>query len=321
MDEVIKRAMDRFEHCQDAEAENRARAMDDLRFSLGDQWPDDIKRAREGDADGSRPCLTVDKLDQYIRQVVNDARQNKPSIKVRPKDSGADVETAEMMQGLVRQIEDQSSADIAYDTAVEMATRCGFGFMRVVTDYAHDDGFLQDILIRPVVNPFSCYLDPDRTMPDGSDARYGFFFEDIPREVFERDYPNADPCDFESGSADMRGWSGEETVRIAEYVECIYETKKVYQNEDGSSSDEEIPGAKARSIKRKKVVWYKLTCKEVLEKRDWPSQYIPIVPVYGHLIDVGGERKFRSLLAPAIDAQRMYNYAASAFVEDRKSVV
>lgn len=149
-EKIIATALKRFKRLEEVEAENRRLALEDLKFSLGDQWDEAIRRARETDPNGARPCLTLDKTDQYIRQVVNDCRQNKPSIKIRPKDSGADVETADVLSGVVRQIEDQSDADIAYDTAVEMASRAGFGFLRVVTDYADDAGFVQDIFIREI---------------------------------------------------------------------------------------------------------------------------------------------------------------------------
>lgn len=314
-DKIIATALERFKHCEDAESAARDQAMDELKFSLGEQWPEEIRKERESDPNGARPCLTVDKLDQYIKQVVNDARQNKPGIKIRPRDDGADPETAEVLQGLARQIEDQSCADVAYDTAVEMAARCGFGYVRIVTDYEDDEGFEQGIFIRAVANPFSCYLDPDHVNPDGSDARFGFAWEDMPREQFEHDFPDADPCDFAASSQGDSEWIREKTVRVAEYFECVYEDKTVYQAPDGSASDEKIEGAISRKLQRKKVIWRKMTAKEVLEEREWAGKYIPIVPTYGHRIKVGTEWRYSSLHKPAMDAMRMYNYAASAFVE------
>lgn len=312
---ILATALERFKRCEEAESENRSRAREDLSFSLGEQWDEAVRRARQNDPNGARPCLTVDKLDQYVRQVVNDARQNKPAIKPRAKDAGADVETAEVLAGIVRHIEDQSSADIAYDTAAEMATRAGFGFLRVVTDYASDDGFEQDILIREVADPFSCYVDPDATQADGSDARYGFAWEDVPREQFTAQYPDADPCGFEAASEGVGTWIREGTVRVAEYFAVEDEPQRVWQGPDGKASETEIQGATTRTVKRRKVMWRKITAREVLEEREWPSRYIGIVPVYGHRISVEGKRQIRSLIGPAKDAQRMYNYAASAFVE------
>ena len=311
---IIEEALERFRVCRDREAEARAQSLEELKFSLGEQWPDAIKRARESDPNGARPCLTVDKLDQYVRQVVNDARQNKPGIIVRPKDSGADVETADVLQGLIRHVEDQSSADIAYDTGVEMTARCGFGFLRLVTDYCDDESFYQDLLIRPVTNPFSVYLGA-HTQLDGSDADHGFAFEDVPRKQFEADYPKAEPVDFGDLGPGNDGWATEDTVRVCEYWRTETQPVKVWQGEDGKASEVEIPGALSRTIQRKKVVWRKITAAEVLETTEWPSRYLGIIPVYGHVIDVEGKRVWKGLCRPAMDAQRMYNYSASAFVE------
>jgi len=314
-EKIIEEALKRFRYCEEAESENRKRALEDLKFSLGEQWPEDVRRARENDVNGSRPCLTVDKLGQYVRQVVNDSRQNKPSIKVRPVDSDADPEVADVIQGMTRHIEDNSRADIAYDTSIEFAVRAGFGFIRVATDYEDDESFSLDAFIKTVRNPFSCYLDADHQELDGSDSRYGFFFDDMPREVFEEMYPDADACSFDGGDNHDSGWIGEDRVRVAEYFRIEEKPLEVWQSADGSVSEVKIEGAPTRTIKRRVVAWYKMSAKEILERNVFPSRYIPIIPVYGHIIDVAGKRQITGLIHPALDAQRMYNYSASAYVE------
>lgn len=325
---IIEEAIKRFKACEEAESRLREQALSDLKFSLGDQWPDEIRRARENDVNGARPCLTVDKLGQYVRQVVNDSRQNKPSIKVRPVDSGADPEVADVMQGVVRHIEDNSRADIAYDSSIEFAVRAGFGYIRVVTDYADEDSFDVDAFIKTVRNPFSTYLDKDAQELDGSDARYGFFFDDMPRESFEAEHPGADACSFDtSATATHNTWIKEDTVRVCEYFRVEHDEKNHVQIETGEVFSEEDYWAKfkdaevrpeiknSRMIKRRKVMWYKLTANEILDRREFPSRFIPIVPVYGHIIDVAGERRITGLIHNAIDGQRMYNYSVSAYVE------
>jgi hypothetical protein len=110
-DEIIREAREAFDRAADAEAENRRDALDDLRFArLGEQWPEKIRRER--DLDG-RPTLTINRLPAFIRQVVNDARQNKPGMVVHPVDDGADPETAEVLNGLIRHIERSSDAEVA----------------------------------------------------------------------------------------------------------------------------------------------------------------------------------------------------------------
>lgn len=325
---IIEEAIKRFKACEEAESRLREQALSDLKFSLGEQWPDEIRRARENDVNGARPCLTVDKLGQYVRQVVNDSRQNKPSIKVRPVDSGADPEVADVMQGVVRHIEDNSRADIAYDSSIEFAVRAGFGYIRVVTDYADEDSFDVDAFIKTVRNPFSTYLDKDAQELDGSDARYGFFFDDMPRESFEAEHPGADACSFDTSATTTHNtWIKEDTVRVCEYFRVEHDEKNHVQIETGEVFSEEDYWAKfkdaevrpeiknSRMIKRRKVMWYKLTANEILDRREFPSRFIPIVPVYGHIIDVAGERRITGLIHNAIDGQRMYNYSVSAYVE------
>ena len=126
--DIIKGATERFEESQDGSDFNRNRYEEDISFGrLGDQWPRDVKRQRELE---SRPCLTINKIPPFVRQVVNDARQNKPGIIVSPVDNGADKATAEVINGLVRAVQRNSNADIAFDTALDHAVSGGFGFFR-----------------------------------------------------------------------------------------------------------------------------------------------------------------------------------------------
>ena len=141
--DILEEAKTRFQQCVDDYEEERAKQLEDLIFCDLDQWPAEIRAARENDINGARPCLTVDKINQYVTQVSNDMRKNKPAIKARPVDDGADVKTAEIFQGVIRRIEDISSADIAYLTAGESAVKIGEGYFRFVTDYEDENSFNQ----------------------------------------------------------------------------------------------------------------------------------------------------------------------------------
>src|ERR1044072_1940325 len=212
-----------FERCQDAEKENRECALDDIRFSrLDDQWPETIVQQRQTE---QRPCLTINKMPAFIRQVVNDARQNKPSIKVHPVDSGADPKTAEIINGLIRNIEYTSNADVAYDTAIESSVSGGFGYWRVGMDYAYDDTFEMDLSIERVANQFAVYGDPDSMSADSSDWNVAFVVEPMRKDDYKAKYKgkkNADEgdvcVDFESDAwKDAGAWLDDETVMIAEW--------------------------------------------------------------------------------------------------------
>src|SRR3954471_14285538 len=157
---ILEDARACLKQCIDEEEDERAKMEDDLRFCSLDQWPNDIRKDREDTSQegGARPCLTLDKINQYIVQVVNDVRQGKPGINVRPQDDAADIETAKMLKGLVRNIEDQSKADIAYASAVESAARIGLGYLRITTEYVDESSFDQELFIKAIPNTFSVYL-------------------------------------------------------------------------------------------------------------------------------------------------------------------
>lgn len=326
-DDIHQEAMEAFELAQDNERDNRLAALDDLRFArLSEQWmPEDKRRRGE-----NRPTLVVNKLPAMIRQVVNDARQNKPSIKVRPVDDIADVNTAQVMNGIIRNIETSSNADVAYDTAADSAVTCGFGYFRIDLDYSHDDTFDQDLLIKAVPNPFSVYGDPFSTAADSSDWNSAFVTEWMSCDLFKQRYPDADPVHWEDigvGNDGTMGadWRHEEEVMLAEWwrrkeamrkvllldipgqapltlAQDVYKEQKDFLDILGATVRRE------RSVRSYEVTHYLMTGQEILEETDWPGRYIPVVPVYGEEVNVEGKRVFRSLIRDAKDPQRMVNY-------------
>jgi hypothetical protein len=169
--DILAEELEAFSDARDAEEENRNRGLESLKFYNGEQWPEKI--AKERNSDG-RPCLTINKMPAFVRQVVNDGRQNRPQIKVKPVDDNSDPETAEIFTGLIRNIEYESKADIAYDTALMSACTVGWGYLRVLTEYENDFTFDQCIKIKAVPNPFSVYGDPNAVEADGSDWMRAF---------------------------------------------------------------------------------------------------------------------------------------------------
>ena len=154
-EELLEAAKEQFSQSVDAFEANQTRYEKDVKFGrMGEQWNADDIEARKNQG---RPSLTVNRMPSFIRQVVNDARQNKPSIKVHPFDDKADPETAEVINGIIRNIEQVSKADLAYDTAIDCATSGGFGYFRVDLDYADDDTFDMDIRINRILNPLTIY--------------------------------------------------------------------------------------------------------------------------------------------------------------------
>ena len=321
-DEIIRDAREAFERAAEAEAENRRDALDDLKFArLGEQWPAAIKRER--DLDG-RPCLTINRLPAFIRQVVNDARQNKPAIVVHPLDDRADPATAEVFNGLIRHIEQSSDAEVAYDTALDFAVTGGFGYFRINTRYASDDTFDQDLTIERVANPFSIYGDPDATAADSSDWNSAFVVDTLPKAAFEARWKGAEPADWTADAyASLNGpWLEGERVMVAEHWRRVAMQRSIVALSDGQVVELAVYEkqkamfdalgvhvvGRPRQVASHKVTQQILTGAEVLETVEWAGKFIPIVPVYGEELHVDGRRRLRGLVRDAKDPQRMFNY-------------
>lgn len=318
---LLEQAKAQFKATEDWWRENRKEFLADAKFRLigkGNQWPDDIKKYRE---DNKLPCLEVDKLNQYVRQVVNDGRQNRPAVKVSPIDDRGDKQIAETLQGLIRHICDRSNADEAFDTALDHAAGCGFGFFRVLTEYAHENTFNQELVVRRVPNPLACMLGKHE-LADGSDAKVGFFFEDIPKDEYKKRYPSAKVVDWaHEGFRD--DWAQENTVRICEYWYKVEEQKELLLLEDGTTATREeyaaatnpAPVKDQRLIPQCVVKFCRLSGAEILEEREWRGKYIPIIPVYGNEQNIEGKVTYSGLIRAAKDPQRLYNFSRSAFAQ------
>ena len=322
--DILSEARDRYQDAVDHDAENREEMLDDLRFCAGEQWDPTEKREREAQG---RPCLTINRMPQFVRQVTGDIRANRPSIRVLPVDDGADPDTAEVYNGLVRHIESQSDAATAYQMASESAASGGLGHFRVLNDYAGPETFDQELLIKPIPNPFAVVWDPDSREPTRADAKYCFVTEVMTVAKFREMYPDARQADFDGGDRiDPRGdWFMGEKIRIAEYwckkpvkmTKLLLADGRVVDGE-GLSADEKRALGVVREAAREshKVVYYKISGVDVLEGPiDWPGVYIPIVPVLGEEKQLGERVVRHGAIRYAKDAQRLYNYWRSAMAE------
>jgi len=321
-DKFLEKVRARWALAVSAHADQYERAKQDLQFcDPAKQWPENIKNLR-----GEKPCLTIDVMTPILKQVVNEQRQNRPSVRVSPVDSHSDVETAQILQGIVRHIEYDSDADVAYDRACESQVRCGFGFIRVATQYSDPMSMDQDIKILSIPNPFMVHLDPSSTEPDGSDAQWGFIAEDVTRENYLEEYPSSklsemSASEWQGIADDVPDWMSGESghpCRVMEYFEKTFQPATLYRLEDGTTTLELKPGQKAiekRETLIPKVKWYKLNAVEILEETVWECEYIPIIPVYGDELIVDGEKNYFGLVHRAKDVQKMVNVWKSVQTE------
>lgn len=329
-EKIVEQAHKDFERDYEYESDARELWKSDLRFANGDpenkfQWDQQYVKSRELQG---RPCLTINKVKIHNRQITNEARQNKPSVRVYPVDSGADKKTADIFNGIIRHIETNSDAETAYDMAQEFAVDAGIGYWRIITDYCAEDSFDQEIYIEPVKNPLNVVLDSRIQKPDGSDAKRGFIFRDMPKDEFEREYPDAEAIDWPINNG--TNWLKGDSIRVAEYF-CIKEQKDtLYALPDGTTYkrgdidkdaikrlDAAVKSGEVRKreVKVKQLKWYLIAGSQILDRRDMPGKYIPIVRVVGEEKEIDGKLDRKGHTRAMKDAQRMYNYNSSASIE------
>ena len=300
----------------EAEAEWRDQARDDLRFAHGEQWHPALLQARQG-----RQCLVIDRAGTPLRQIINEGRQNRLGIVVSPAGNGATMETAKTIKGLIRNIEQQSAADTAYTTARTSAVMLGRGYVRILPVYTDDFSFTQELRILPVRNVFSVRLDPRHSQPDGSDANWCFFVERVSRSLYEQEYGDL-PTEAAAWAATGDSWLTADEVQVAEYWWREWHPLELAQLVSGMVKpvnrleDSEKRQIKERRTARVPQVWYaKINGYQVLHKSRWQGRYLPIAQFVGECWDVEGKVDYQGLTRRLKDPQRQYNFFESAKAE------
>src|SRR5277367_2268337 len=320
--DTINKCLKRFRVAAQAEQSDRIAALEDLNFKAGDQWPEYATTDRKID---SRPQLTINHTDTYVRRVLNGMRQQRPRIKCHPVGNGADVKMAQDINGLIRNIETQSVASVAYDSGVESAISIGWGYWRVNTQYVDEKSFDQEVVIERIKNAFCVYKDPAAQMPDGSDAMWYIVSELMTKDRFEQLYPSQNPLGWTyaaAGDVDP-DWVTDTMIRVAEYwtVELIRDT--LYEFSNGETEFKSVFDAKKatdtlavagltitdqRTTWRRKIMWYKLNYQDVLESREWIGKHIPIIACYGREVDINGRVIRFGMVRNMKDPARMVNF-------------
>jgi len=326
-DKIIEEARKRMARAEEADQDNRTRFVDDMKFSFGDsdnrfQWNDSEYKRRDS---ANRPALTINKTEQHVLKVLNQARINTPQIKIYAADGAADPETADILDGMIRHIQYDSDAEKAYDIALETATRGGVGYWRVLTEYEDETSFNQDVKIQAIHNPLTVFIDPDCKDIEGADARFAFIYEDISKEEFEARYPHEEAKAIDW--VDRKGWlKSEDDIRIAEYFRVVEKADRVYVDAEGETllrsevDPETLPmveemAVQSRQVMRRTIEWYLLAADKILDQNTWPGRFIPVVRIVGQELNIEGKRHRKGLTSGLKDPQRMYNYWTSSAVE------
>ena len=304
---------------------NREQAIDDKRFSAGEQWDKRVLAERKG-----LPCLVINSIPQFTAQLVGDWRESRRAIKVVPSND-EDVDIASVRGDLIRSIEMQSRADRVYDSSFESLVQCGDGAFRVSVEYARDDVFDQDIYIRPIEDALSTVWDRYSVDPTGRDAKRVFVDDRIPKNEFKAKWGDAstDSLGDDTNMLDLTvdGWVDEDSYRITEYwrlierqrIMAMFENGKVFIIDDDNI--EEVVEMNGPPVKTR-LTWCSYAQMHLVTGfaiLSGPYEYklnrLPIVRMSGRVVNIAGRRVRYGLVRFMKDAVRLKNFWRSVAAE------
>ena len=338
-DEAYILARKRFKASMEYDSDDRAAALEDKQFYGGDQWDEEMARAREVE---KRPTMTINVLPKFVRQVTGEAKMNEAAIDVTPADDKADPSLAQIYMGLVRTIEDENKAQTVYEDAVTSSAICGRGAFRLFTEYEHEMSFDQVIRMKPIPEALSVYFDPASKEYDRSDGEFCFVTDWISDEEFERRYGDGASEFNDVGIGDESSWTSDGQKRVAEYWLKEHKQKEIWlvQTQDGYEvvpadgiwTKEGLEAAGYSVVDSRKTdvitVWmYEMGGGGFLSRdgkkedpegnygKKFASKYIPIVPVDGPELRVRGKVQKWSVIRWGKTPQFLYNLWTSTAAE------
>lgn len=316
----------------DSDRPNREKGLEDGDFFVGDQWDESARQRR---IDAKKPVLTVNRLPAFVAQITGNRRLNETMAKVTP-DQGGTKFAAEVRQGIIRNIQKNSIAEIAYNVAHLGQVISGIGNFRLNVKPAEKDVFNMDIEIAQLPNSFAVVWDSMAIEPTGADAGHCTIIDTIREADFKAEYPWASPGDVMSDAdtyGDMRidGWFQPDVVRIAAFWRIRKRPATYIMTLDGKVQD--VTGMKQelwlktvmqypdgtpvlREATRKYAEMYILCGTALLEgPYELPISRVPVYRVPGWEFNVGEVRHRWGLIRFMKDPQRLHNYWRSIVAE------
>lgn len=353
-DEILNEARERFKRGYEFEANFRPQYLDDIKFAAGDpdnhwQWPTEVFNARVNDT-SKKPTMTVNVVQGMVFSITNDFRQNLPSVAIKPTGEESTYDSAQIYEALMRNVEYTCNARSIYMDCYQSEVEGGIGYCRINTSYDTDepldgsDAWAQSFIIEPVRSHMGVLLDCDIKQKDGSDALWGFIWDQLPKKEFERQYPNVELTTQTTPLDIADDWISEDSIRIAEYYRIQQEEDELVwfrepAGEDGqpgqavqykmSMMPPEIKAAmreakkagaeiRRRKIWNRKLQWFKIAGNQIIariNKLPGSGKYIPIIRWVGRERLIEGKLDRKGIVRPLKDTQRSINYNISTDTE------
>lgn len=286
------------------------------------------------------PRFELNKVARECDRIISEYRQNRISVRFRPKDGQASEELAEKMNGKFRADYSETSGGEACDNAFDDAVVGGFGCFRMCADYEDEmdpSNEQRRISLLPVYDAATCvFFDLDSKQYDRSDAMWALEMFSMTPAAFKAEYPKAMMASMDrSDTGTQFDWCTPDAIYVARYYEVRIEkvTLTAYRNpitnETATYDSDQIADVidelaeggfeeiGKREVKKRRVYCGLMDGAEWLEEpKRIPGEHIPLIPVYGRRSFVDNMERIEGHAAKAMDAQRLENLMVSMIADN-----
>lgn len=318
-----------LEKDQDADKDNRDRAKEAHLFidKRDGQWEPSWWNNSSG-----KPRYTFDMTTPIINQIAGEMQQADFNITVRPSGGEASKKTANVLDGLIRNIENISNATHIYSNAGRAMVVGGIDGWRVVQKYVDADSFDQDLMIEPLHNFVDrVWFDCAAEKQDRSDARWCHVITGVSVDEYEDRWPEGGKVSVSLQSETNAYYHKPEFIIVGEFYYIKPKMRELVEMNNGAVYEvndefnalvDEMAAAgiveKRRRKQAKNVVYVRHYDGQdwLGEPRETVFSHIPVIPTYANYKIFENKTIYFGVVEKLLDPQRVMNYSISREIEE-----
>ena len=318
-----------LKECQSAEEDMRAISKEAHLFvsKQDGQWEPERWSENNG-----KPRYTFDQTSPIVDQISGDIDESDFDIKVSPANGEATEDGAELLDGMIRNIERISDSKETYAMAGRNMVTGGIDHWMIETAYVDEDSFDQDLIISPIDNSSDrVWLDSGSTKRDRSDSKYGFLLSAIGSMTYKEEFPDGGGSSVSQFDRDSVYYNKPDVVIIGHFYYIkqtprelvktklgrVFEYNAAFKLVEKELADGGEPVVDRRT-RMDDTVWMRK-----FDGQDWLDEAeetvfdsIPIVPCYGNYKVIENKPIYHGVVMKLMDPQRVLNYSLSREIEE-----
>lgn len=313
---------------QEAEWDQRQAAREAIVF-LNDrngQWEPFWWNSCDG-----KPRYTFDMTSPIVDQHMRQIEESSFDIRVSPAGGEATKETAQIYDGVIRNIENMSNAGHVYKAVARGMIASGFDAFRIVQKYVDSDSFDQDLIVEHVPNAIDrVWFGPSESQ-DRSDAPWSIVLHAMSKADYDVKWPDGSGQSVSEGRQANAYWQRQNLVIIGEFLYyeesarelVLMSNGRVYEvDDDYKTIADELKLLQITEVRRRKAK-AKRVCSRFFDGSNWLGEaketvfaLMPVIPCYGNFWLFEDKILYQGVVEKLYDPQRVLNYSLSREIEE-----